>query len=345
MYKVKGEPWSYPGSKDVSYCNTSADVMSAAGLDWEVDKCSIYAGMPNFGERTDINNGFIKDGSQYKIINNNYATYRCDTNIPLGIVKGRYTPVQNTDAFNFFDSAIGKNKAVWDTAGFFGNGERIFVSAKLPKNIIIGNNDPIDNYLVFTNTHDGSGGVNILYTPIRIVCKNCIAAAVKNASDYVSFRHTKSVHEKLDIANEILGICEKKINYIDEVYQEFYKTKLNDKDALNYFANVILTENEIQNIIVNGYDINHILHKDITAIEDCKISTRKANILSDINDYYFTGIGQQDYIGTVWGAYNAITGYYSNVVNSDGSKRMDSILYGDRANKIKTAANLALHLI
>ena len=62
-YKVKGAPWDYPGVKYVQNCKTAADVMSAAGLDWEVDKCEVYAAMNNFGERSDINDGFIKSGT------------------------------------------------------------------------------------------------------------------------------------------------------------------------------------------------------------------------------------------------------------------------------------------
>ena len=38
-----------------------------------------------------------------------------DYNIPLGVVKSKYTIVQNNDAFNFFDDAIGKNSAIWQT--------------------------------------------------------------------------------------------------------------------------------------------------------------------------------------------------------------------------------------
>ena len=343
-YKVKGAPWDYPGVKHVQNCKTAADVMSAAGLDWEVDKCEVYAAMNNFGERSDINDGFIKNGTQFKTIPNGYATYRCDTNEPLGLVKGKYTPVQNVDAFNFFDNAIGTNKAIWDTAGFFGKGERIFVSAKLPKTVIIGGKDPVDNYLVFTNSHDGSSGVKILYTPIRIVCQNVLSSAIRHASSYISFRHTKSVHSKIDIADEILGICKNKIDAVSETFQYLEKKKVTDIDIQKYFTDFILTSDEKTRLKDTGHTIKQLLLKDGETIEDSGISTRKVNILSDMYDYYLTGVGQHDFRGTAWGAYNAVTGYYSNVANSDGYKRMDSILYGDKANKIELATNLAIAL-
>ena len=58
--------------------------------------------------------------------------------------------------------------------------------------------------------------------------------------------------------------------------------------------------------------------------------------------YYFDGIGQKELVGTGYGVYNAVNGYYSNVDNSEGLKRMDSLLYGDKARKIELAGNLIL---
>lgn len=52
-----------------------------------------------------------------------------------------------------------------------------------------------------------------------------------------------------------------------------------------------------------------------------------------MNNYYYSGIGQKEIINTKWGAYNAVTGYYSNIDNSNGLKRMDSILYGSKAKR------------
>ena len=37
-YSIKGLPWQYKGSKDVTQCRTSAQVIEAAQLNWEVKK-------------------------------------------------------------------------------------------------------------------------------------------------------------------------------------------------------------------------------------------------------------------------------------------------------------------
>lgn len=340
-YLVKGKPWTYKGSVNVENCKTAEEVMSVAGLNWNVAKCELVAKMPTHDIYAKEKDAFIMGDSMYKICPNAFATYRTDYNIPLGIVKERYTPVQNIEAFTFFNGAIGKDKAIWQTAGFFGNGERIFVSAKLPKNILV-NGDPVENYLVFTTSHDGSSGVKILFTPIRVVCENTLNAAIAASTNYISFRHTKSVHGNLDIAAEILGICDTRIVALQEQFNIMRKIQITDDKAQQVFANVILTNDEQFRIKQTGHTIGQIITRDWRAINDSQVSMKKVNTLSEINNYYFAGIGQKEILGTAWGVYNAITGYYSNIDNSEGTKRMDSLLYGDKSRKIELTGNLVL---
>lgn len=342
-YLKKGLPFSYKGTIDVSDCVTSEDVIKKAKLDWEVAKCEIVAKMPMNLNPDSNRDGFNYGGMQYTPVESMYATYRTDLNFPLGVVKEKYTPVQNIDAFKFFDDAIGKNKAIWQTAGFFGNGEKIFVTAKLPQNIFV-NDDIIDNYLVFATSHDGTMGVKILLTPIRVVCENTLNAALQNNDAYISFRHTESVHGRIDAAKEILGICDVKIKALNELYQGFNKIKLTDTQAAEYFAKLILSKSEYDNLYLTGHNAMQLVLRSSSAMSDAEISTRKCNVIAELYYYYLNGIGQEQFRGTGWGAYNAVNGYYSNVDNIDGVKRMDSLLFGDKANKIKQSGNLLLEI-
>lgn len=348
-YIVKGAPFRYKGAIDVSQCKTSEEVMIKAGLNWTTAKCEVVGKMPiDFDKTTDegldkileIQNrgGFVHGKNVYNVCENAFATYRTDYNIPLGIVKSKYTPVQNTEAFKFFDDAIGKNSAIWQTAGFFGNGERIFVSAKLPNNILV-KGDPVETYLVFTNSHDGSSGVKILFTPIRVVCQNTLNAAIKGASNYVSFRHTSNVHNKISLAQEILGISKIKAKETEEYYNFLNTIKVTDDQVVNYICNQILTDDESFRLKETGHTNQELLYRVYSAVQDAKISTRKLNIISDTFSYYQNGIGQKEIAGTAWGAFNAISGYYSNIDNSEGVKRLDSLLYGDKSRKLESAVN------
>ena len=354
-YTAKGKPWAYSGAINVNDCKTTEEVMIKSGLNWTTAKCELVGKMPivmgsDFDADLDKINaikergGFIYGKDVYNLCENAYATYRTDYDIPLGVVKSKYTPVQNTEAFKFFDDAIGKNSAIWQTAGFFGNGERIFVSAKLPDNILV-KGDPVETYLVFTNSHDGTSGVKILFTPIRVVCQNTLNAAIKGSSNYVSFRHTSNVHNKISLAQEILGISKVKAQETQEYYNFLHTIKVTDNDVVNYICGQVLTDDEAFRLKETGHTNQELLYRVYTAVNDAKISTRKLNIICDTFDYYQNGIGQKDIVGTAWGAFNAISGYYSNVDNAEGVKRMDSLLYGDKNRKIESAVNNAALII
>lgn len=344
-YLVKGAPFKYNGAVNVEDCATAAEVIEKAQLDWTVDKCELVAKIPllNSLRKDEATKGFIHSSDLYVECPNAYGVYRTDYNIPLGVVKERYTPVQNIDAFKFFDDAIGKDSAIWQTAGYFGNGERIFVSAKLPDYIVV-NGDAVENYLVFTTSHDGSTGVKILLTPIRIVCQNTLNAAIANADSYVSFRHTSSVHENIMYAKEILGICNKNIQFLNTQFNIMNKIKVSDNQAADYFTRLILNDSEYQALGNTGHNPMQVIYKDYDTMCDANISTKKVNVISSMYDYYHMGVGQKEILGTGWGLYNAVSGYYSNVDNVTGTKRMDSLLYGDKSRKIGLAGNLILNI-
>lgn len=344
MATPKGRPFAYKGAVNVEDCETAKDVIEKAHLDWIVRKCELVAKMPPIGMHGESNeDDFLYGGKAYRLVPNAYATYRSDINYPLGIVKDRYEPVQNIEAFDFFDGAIGDDKAIWQTAGCFGMGERIFVSAKLPDTITV-NGDPVDNYLVFTTSHDGTSGVKILFTPIRVVCENTLNAAIRGAENYVSFRHTQSVHSNIDVAADILGISKQMAIETQQLYTEMAKIKVTDKQVQNYFADLILTKDEKNALTDAGYNPYHLIIRNYNAMQEANISTKKTNTIAEMYNYYVSGIGQKEIAGTAWGAYNAVTGYYSNVDKAEGTKRMDSLLYGDKSRKIMTAGNLALTL-
>ena len=91
--------------------------------------------------------------------------------------------------------------------------------------------------------------------------------------------------------------------------------------------------------IENG--IRKIFEKDWLAMQKTNISTRKANIISTMFDYYKHGVAQEHIIGNAWGAYNAITGYYCNVKKQEGEKRMDNLVFGGD----RLAMNRALNMV
>lgn len=344
-YVVNGLPWAHGLGKKVEGIQTAREVMEAASLDFTVKKCELVAKMPfSLGSNTDIdesNGDFKHNGNIYRGLDGAFATYRTDMNIPLGFVKSKYEVIQNVDAFNFFDEAIGKDKAVWQYAGYYGLGHKVFITAKLPITTTVNGNDPIDNYLVFSNSHDGSSSIDILFTPIRVFCTNCLAAGLNSAASHIRIRHTQSAKEKINEGARILHIACEYATKAQDVYNALYAMKMNDDQVMKYIASIVLNEEEIHTLEqydkVAGY--RKLFAVDYLTMDRTGISTRKANQLHQMFEYYLDGIAQQNITGTAWGAYNAITGYYSNVANLEGEKRMDSLLYGNANKNMITALN------
>lgn len=338
-YNVNGLPWAM--GTDVSDCSTSNEVMEKSGLNFIVDKCDLMARMPFGLKRNNIVNElageFSRDGYIFRELPGAYATYRADNSQPLGLVGSKYEVVQNVDAFKFFDDAIGYGKARWDKAGILNGGCKIYLSAKLPVETIVGQ-DKIDNYLVFSNSHDGTSSVNILFTPIRVICTNMLNSALKSADSYIRIRHTQSAKEKLQRGSEILRIACQHANTAQEFYNSLTKINMSDDKVMEYLANLQLTDKEREALLdfdsKNGY--KKLMMKDYLTIERTGISSRKANQIASTFEYYLDGIGQKHIAGTAWGAYNAVTGFYSNVANLEGEKRVESLLYGGaNSNMIK----------
>ena len=339
-----GLPWVL--GTDVSNCVTAQDVMKTAKLDWTVQKCELVSKMPfRIGSNNEVGeDSFVHDGNIYRECPNAFATYRTDINMPLGIVKDKYEIVQNMDAFNFFNNAIGEGKAIWDKAACLNMGEKVYVSAKLPVQTSVGKDDIIDNYLVFSNGHAGNSSVDIMITPIRVICTNMLNGALDKAACHIRLRHTKSVKEKLELGAQVLKIaCSHAID-AQELYRHLATIKMTDDQVAEYICKLQLTPAEIAKL--NEVDPNHgykrLISRDYHLIDAVEISTRKSNQLYNMMDYYIDGIGQKDICGTAWGAYNAITGFYCNVANLEGEKRMNSLVCGSANNNMNKALNEAM---
>ena len=235
-----------------------------------------------------------------EIIKNRFATVRQDNNYPLGIVGSRYTPIQNREAFEFFDRVIGEGHAQYETAGALGNGEVVFITAKLPKYIQVPNED-IDSYLLFTMAHDGSGAIQVMFTPVRVVCNNTLSFAIGGAKNKITFRHTKSAKEKLQNLDKVLGMT----NTIKDEMNESFKI----------LQDIRIPANEIEDLMIECLGLK-VLE------ETQKLSTKSDNVLQKALDYYQFGFGQKDIEGTAYGVLNGITGYLQNVKNFRSDESM-----------------------
>ena len=166
------------------------------------------------------------------------------------MVSDRYKVIQNSDAFAFTDELLG-NGVRYETAGSLQGGRRVWLLARLPQEYII-SGERISPYLVFSNTHDGSGAVKVAITPVRVVCNNTLNLALKSAKRSWSMIHTGDVKEKIQEAQDTLFFAE---NYMDQLGTEFEKLReqtVTDDQVREYIESLIPIEKDMTPIQIRN---------------------------------------------------------------------------------------------
>lgn len=201
MFSVRVTPWHGLG-EIIQEAPTSDDAIRIAGLDWRVIQSELIC----------KENGQVIDGFKVNIRDTDKKT--------LGIVTDRYKIVQNSEAFAFTDALLGEGVR-YETAGSLASGRRVWMLAKLEDRIIT--DELIEPYLVFTNSHDGTGAVRVAITPVRVVCQNTLNLALQTAERQWSCAHKGDIQGKLEEARHTLLNANR---YMDELEEDFGELKL-----------------------------------------------------------------------------------------------------------------------
>lgn len=205
MFSVREKPWHGLGTIIQEACN-SEEALHLAGLDWEV----LQEPVTYNGKTT---------GYQFNV--------RSSDETVLGVVGGRYKPVQNKDAFAFTDELIGGDVR-YETAGSLASGKRVWMLAKMPDTKIL--DDVVEPYMCLTNSHDGFGSMKVCMTPVRVVCQNTLNMALNNAKRTWNLRHTGNIQNKLAEAQHTLGLAQEYMKNLNAEAEELYKIKIAPKD-------------------------------------------------------------------------------------------------------------------
>lgn len=217
MFVGRERPWHGLGTM-VEEAPDSREALIAAGLDWDVVQRPV----------------FTQDGVK---VPGYFANVRQQDGSILGVVTSRYKVVQNRDAFGFTDALLGDGVR-YETAGSLMGGRKTWILAKLPTRYII-QGEQILPYLVFSNTHDGSGAIKIAMTPIRVVCNNTLNLALDTADRSWSIHHTGDIAAKLEDARETLFMAEEYMNELGKGFEDLSRKRLTDA-AVDEFIKELL---------------------------------------------------------------------------------------------------------
>lgn len=212
MFYTREKPWHGLGTM-VMEAPTSEDALRLAGLDWRVIQKPLVTedGIPVPGFKANVR------GTDHQV---------------LGVVTDRYKVVQNQEAFAFTNELLGHG-VKYETAGSLQNGRRTWLLAKLPHQYII-SGDEITPYLVFMNSHDGSGAIKAAMTPIRVVCQNTLNLALSTAKRSWTTNHVGDIRGKLEDARDTLLYAHQYMVELGKAIDELNRIKLEDRQVYQY---------------------------------------------------------------------------------------------------------------
>jgi len=212
MFYTREKPWHGLGTR-VEDAPSSSEALQLAGLDWTVMQEPIYTGT-------------------MEVISGYKANVRDSDRKVLGVVTDRYKIIQNQEAFAFTDALLGEGVR-YETAGSLQEGRRVWLLARLPREYII-SGERISPYLVFSNTHDGSGAVKVALTPVRVVCNNTLNLALGTAKRSWSMIHTGNIRGKIQEAKNTLFMAEQYMDSLGKEFERLRRQKVTDRQVAEY---------------------------------------------------------------------------------------------------------------
>jgi phage/plasmid-like protein (TIGR03299 family) len=348
MIYVGETPWHKLGVK-LDKPPTTLEAMIAAGMDWEVGQKSLVTC-----------DGEPVDGA--------LLNYRISDGRHFGVVGKSTHPIQNRDAFKWFDPFLANGEATIETAGSLFEGKRVWVLAKLSRDpSIIVKGDAVQKYILLANSHDGSTACRMGFVPIRVVCNNTLSLAVgDSASKLVRIRHTKNAVDMLEAIRETMNAANATFEATAEQYR-FLSTVKVTGDDLAKFVNVVfkrpakpkkaatpptvadvlanpeVSAPSIVDEILNAKPAEHVSVDDLLAETAKDFEARSIDIIRE-NFESGAGANLRGVKGTWWGAYNAMTEFLTHQRGKTDENRLaaqfnDAKQYNTVA--LKTAVEMA----
>jgi phage/plasmid-like protein (TIGR03299 family) len=321
-------PWHGLGT-EVLEMQTSEEALVKAALNWEVEKKKLFI------------SGNEDDSGPFLEVEGNFAIVRKTDGKALGVVGSRYVPFQNRDAFKWFDDLVGSREAIYETAGSLRGGKIIWIMSKLP-NHLGWSDDPIEQWLVLSNSHDGSRQVSVMATPIRVVCMNTLNAGIHRASAFFEMRHTSRISEMQTIidAREVLGTVTRYFEELDGV--------------LRLLKSYSMSEQETQRYIYNLFPIktNRPTPDAEDEAQDVELGVNAQKYVNKILELMETGKGSDipGVRGSAYGVFNAVTEFVDHWQPVKGkaekmSNKLFSIWFGNGRAFKQRAFNQLVDLV
>jgi phage/plasmid-like protein (TIGR03299 family) len=305
MFSVRETPWHGLGEV-VHDAPTAADAIKLAGLNWGVELRPL----------------FMADGRKVEA----NAVVRTSDNAIVGQHVGpAFVPLQNADAFAWFDPFVEAGECTFETAGSLRGGSRVWILAQLNRRpMVVAPGDEVRKFLLLSHSHDGSLAVRIGFTPVRVVCANTLAQAHGDKeSKLIRIRHTSGMADAMEKVREVVNVADAAFEATAEQYRYLASRRVvNQADVKRYVTQVLgLTEGKDGNLV-----------------------GRSANTLAAVLENFHggKGNGMSAIAGTWWAAYNGVTEYLNYQRGRTADTRLNAVWFGESVAINQRALETAL---
>ena len=294
-------PWHGLGTR-VPADLTPEQMLEAAGLNWDVEKVEAFAKVG--GKNVSVNRSALVRTSDNKI---------------LDVVSNDWNPVQNSEAFEFFNDFISEGDMEMHTAGSLKGGQIVWALAKVKDSFELFGGDRVESYLHFTNFHKYGFSTDVRFTPIRVVCNNTLTLSLNTKVErMVKISHRREFEG--DNVKMMLGIAAEKLAKYKEMAQFLGSKRYNSENIVDYFKRVFP---------VAGGD------------KTKKEISKNADIALGILE---TQPGAEFARGTWWQAFNSVTYLTDHLAGRTADTRMTSAWYGSNRGLKATALETAIEM-
>jgi len=295
-------PWHGLGTK-VPADLTPDQMLEAAGLNWEVEKIQAYANV----------------GGNQVAVGQSALVRKMDNKI-LDVVSDDWNPVQNADAFEFFNEFVAAGDMEMHTAGSLRDGQIVWGLAKVKESFELFKGDQIDSYLLFSNFHKYGFSTDVRFTPIRVVCNNTLTLSLGSATERMAKISHRKVFDPADV-KDMLGIATDKLIKYKEMAQFLGSKKAKEEDIVQYFTRIFP---------VTG-----------SSTDPKKEFSKNAQIAFSILE---SQPGADYAAGTWWQPFNAVTYLTDHLAGRSADTRLTSAWYGYNKGVKTKALELAVEM-
>ena len=295
-------PWSGLGTP-VNNDMTAQQMLIASGCDWRVEK------FPNI----------IRIGGSDLYTGTEALVRMSDNKVLSANVGPEWEPLQNSEAFDFFEQFVKEGKMTMETAGSLRGGLVVWALAKVGKAFDIFKGDVVESYLLFSCSHEYGRATVVDFTPIRVACWNTLKMALSNKTNKAAVVNHRAKFEPTKV-QELLGIADSKFSDFKEQSQFLGSKKATDEQVLEFLK-------ETWPVISKGKK---------------PASKSISKLAKQAFDLYPNQPGSEYATGTWWQAFNAVSYMVDHELCRDQDTRLYLSWYGLTRDTKTKAFNRAL---